>query len=244
MTKQTNKSSLKKINVLAIIPARGGSKRIPNKNIINLCGKPLIKYTIDAAKKSKYINKIVVSTDDKKIKKVSNSLKVEVIERPKELSGDKTPMTPVLNHVVEYLEQKENYKADIVVLLQPTSPLRNSNDIDNTIKVLLNKKDVESAQTYCKITQHPGLMARLDKNNKPTPLNKKDSLKRTQDMPKFYIKNGAVFVVRYNVLKNKKTLYGKNHEAFIMPVERSIDIDEEIDLEIAKVLIKKSKKLK
>jgi CMP-N-acetylneuraminic acid synthetase len=140
-----------KTNVIAIIPARGGSKGIPRKNIRLLAGKPLIAYTIEAAFTSK-MDKVIVSTEDEEIAEISKKYGAEVIERPKGLAKDETPTIDVIFHVLEILKAK-NYNPDIVVLLQPTSPLRNAEDIYNAIKLFLDS-DCESVVSVCEV-EHP-----------------------------------------------------------------------------------------
>jgi len=120
--------------ILAIIPARGGSKRLPKKNVRILRGKPLIFYTIDTANKSKYLDRVIVSTDDKKIAEISAKYGAEVIERPKKLARDDSPIIDAIFHVLNKIE------ADIVVLLQPTSPLRTAKDIDEAINLFIDNK--------------------------------------------------------------------------------------------------------
>ena len=129
------------MNILAIIPARGGSKGIPHKNIQNLAGKPLIAYTIIAAKKSKLIDKIVVSTDDKKIAKISEACGIEVpFLRPKNISKDNSSTIEVVKHTLEFLRTNQDYIPDMIIVLQPTSPLRTTRLIDNAIKILRRTK--------------------------------------------------------------------------------------------------------
>jgi CMP-N,N'-diacetyllegionaminic acid synthase len=127
----------KEKSFLAIIPARGGSKRLPNKNILNLAGKPLIEWSIDAALKSKYIDKVVVSSDDENILKIAKD-KCDIIKRPKELATDTASSIDVIKHVLDNLEKKYDY----IVLLQPTSPLRNEKHIDEAIEFLYKKMQI------------------------------------------------------------------------------------------------------
>ena len=143
------------MNVLAIIPARGGSKRIPYKNIQNLAGKPLIAHTIIAAKKSKVIDKIVVSTDDKKIAKISEAYGIEVpFLRPKNISKDNSPTIEAVKHTLEFLRTNQDYIPDMIIILQPTSPLRTTRSIDNAIKILRKSKS-SCVITVSKIKKHP-----------------------------------------------------------------------------------------
>lgn len=224
--------------ILAIIPARGGSKRIPGKNIKLLAGKPLIAYTIEAAKKSKLIDKIVVSTDDEKIAEVSKQYGAETIIRPKELAQDETPTLPVMLHVLNILKEKEQYEPDFIILLQPTCPLRNEEDINNVMQLMIEGAD--SVQTFCKAVQHPAYMATI-KNGTAIPIDSKGYATRSQDLPEIYAKNGAVYGVTYDLLENKKTLYGKNNRAVIMPVERSVEIDELPEFKLAEFYLKENK---
>ena len=125
---------------LSIIPARGGSKGIPLKNIIKIEKKPLLYYTVDAALKSKLITRTIVSTDNEKISKIAKFYGSEVIKRPKNLSDDKIGLEPTINHVLDFLKKKENYVPDIIIILQNTSPLRNSHHIDGALKLMIKNK--------------------------------------------------------------------------------------------------------
>ena len=227
-----------KTNILAIIPARGNSKRLPNKNIKPLMGKPLIAYTIDAAQKSKYITRIVVTTDNVKISQAAKEYGAEVIKRPKIIAKDTAPVVKAIKHTVEFLKNKENYQPEIIALLQPTSPLKKPEDIDRTIKKFIDKK-ADSVQSFCKIKEHPYYAFKILKD-KAIPLDKKNFTKRFQDLPKFYRESGAVYVFKTSLLK-RNTMYGKKNYAIVMPYERSIDVDSWLDFEIAKLIIKNKK---
>lgn len=217
------------MNIIAIIPARARSKRMPGKNIVEFNGKPLIQHTIEAAKKSKYINKIIISTNDPKVRAIAKD--AEIIWRPEELSGDTSKVEDALIHATKELEQ-QGYKADIIVLLQPTSPLKTTEDIDNTIEAI-TKKGADSAQTFAKVREHPSLMAVIDEHERPQPLNQDNHLKHSQAFKDIYIKTGAVYVCTYDVLKKTKNIYGDKHLAVITSHERGIDIDYPEDLELA-----------
>lgn len=222
------------MNIIAIIPARGGSKRIENKNLIELAGKPLIWYTINEAKKSKYINKLILSTDDNKIIEVAKRYNIEIIKRPKELAKDDSPTIDTINHVLRSLK---DYKPEIIVLLQPTSPLRTVEDIDQTIKTLL-ETNADSVETFCEIEHHPASMFIIDENNDAYPLDKENYKKMYQDLPKVFRENGAVYAVKTDVLTRENTFYGKRHKACIIPKERSVDIDDMASLRLAEFLLK------
>jgi CMP-N,N'-diacetyllegionaminic acid synthase len=221
--------------ILAIIPARGGSKRLPGKNIKPLGGQPLLLRTVNAARASRLIDRIVVSTDDEAIATVAKKAGVEVIRRPASLARNKTPIIPVLLHVVDLLFKKECYRPEIIVLLQVTSPLRTTEDIDATIRRVIEGAD--SAETFCTMKDHPYYAFAIDRNENARPLDPKHVTMRSQDLPKLYKENGAVFAMTIGTLR-KEGLYGKKHRAVIMPSERSIDIDEPIDFKIAEVLLR------
>lgn len=234
---QLARSGVFKFKVVAIIPARGGSKGIPRKNIRNLAGKPLIAYTIEAAKKSRYINQIVVSTDDQEIAEISQSYGVEVpFLRPTELAADDTPMLLVVQHAVRFLEEKGT-NIEIVVLLQPTSPLRSEQDIDRAIGKLLTT-NADSVVSVSKVKKHPLWMVKLKEDRliwfSENPL----EVTRRQDLPELYALNGAVYVVRRDVLIKENSVYGKDIRAIVMNEEESVDIDTMFDLSIAEMIIK------
>jgi len=211
-------------NILAIIPARGGSKGILNKNIVLLAGKPLIVYTIEEAKKSKYINKIVVTTDNYEISRIAKQSNVDVIQRPKHLAQDKTPILPVIKHVLTTI--KEDY--DIIVLLQPTSPLRTVKHIDKAVEVLL-KTNCDSVVSVTKLDLSPMTIISID-NNKLKMICPDLTKTRRQDSNLYRI-NGAVYVTKKDILmKLEHYIIGDNTRVIKMSKEESIDIDEKEDL--------------
>ena len=201
---------MKKISkIIAIIPARGGSKGIPKKNIKNLAGKPLISYTISEVKKSKFISKVIVSTDNKQIEKIAKNLGSETIIRAKKLAQDNSSSLSVVQHVIKNLELSNNFDTDIIVLLQPTSPLRTVTDIDSAIKLFLKSK-CDSVIGMSEVTHPPECMYRMT-NNKIEPLIKtKIKSKRRQDMPKTYQINGSIYICNRDLIMKKHTMFGKN----------------------------------
>lgn len=228
--------------ILAIIPARGGSKGVPRKNIKLLNGKPLISYSIRAALKSKFIDRVIVSTDDKEIAEVAKRYKAEVpFLRPAELAQDTSPTLPVLQHAINFLKNEENYKIDFVVLLQPTTPLMLASDIDSAIEKLVQTK-TNSCVSVCEISERPEWMY-VFKGSKIKPfiqINEKTG--RRQDLPKTYRLNGAVYVIKKDVLMKKNKIIDKdNLSAIIMPIERSVDINEPVDFPIIEAIIKQIK---
>ncbi|MBI2108802.1 MAG: acylneuraminate cytidylyltransferase family protein [Parcubacteria group bacterium] len=219
-----------KTNILAIIPARGGSKGIPGKNIKLLAGKPLIAYSIEAAKNSRFVNRVVVSTDYKDIAEVAEKYGAEVIMRPKELAEDKTPMDPVLKHVVEFLENEEGYTPDAVVLLQPTSPLRTAKHLDEAIEKFL-EGDFDTIISV-EVNKNPRHEIREGKYLVP-------SFKKIENRDKrepSYIENGAIYISKTDLIKNGK-IRGERIGHHEMDRYSSIDIDEPIDFEIVERLL-------
>ena len=218
---------------LAIIPARGGSKRLPRKNILDLCGKPLISWSIEAALKSKYISKVVVSSDDEEILNISSNFGADIIKRPYELANDTATTFDAIKHTINNLE-----KYDYIVLLQPTSPLRNEKHIDEAIE-LLEEKQVDAIVSVCEMDHSP-----LWSNTLPKDGNMKNFLrdevlnKRSQDLEKYYRVNGAVYICKTDkLLENKSFFLKDNIFAYIMDRKSSIDIDEEIDFLFAEIVI-------
>ncbi|MFJ7408996.1 MULTISPECIES: cytidylyltransferase domain-containing protein [unclassified Lysinibacillus] len=224
-----------KPKVLAIIPARGGSKTVPRKNIKDLAGKPLIVWTIEEAKKSKYIDRVIVSSEDKEILQVAQSFGEDVpFLRPAHLAEDTTAGIEPILHALEHFSSY-----DFVVVLQPTSPLRLVEDIDGCIEQLLQEK-AEFCVSVCEVEQSPYWMYTIDNTAKIQPLLKQQSLiTRRQDLPKVYTLNGAVYIANISLLKQTRNFITEETIAYVMPVERSYDIDTEEDFKICEFLYQK-----
>ena len=220
----------------AIIPARGGSKGIPKKNIKPLRGKPLISYSIEHAKKSKYINKVVVSTEDEEIAEISTEYSAEIIERPKELAKDESPTIDAIFHALAVLKT-ENYNPDIIILLQPTSPLRNAEDIDNAMELFLNS-GCESVVSVCEVEHSPYWSLKIEDNHLKPIFGEKYLEMRRQDLPKVYMPNGAIFISTPENLRKYKSFHCPKTIPYVMPLERSVDIDKEIDFMLAELLMR------
>lgn len=227
---------MKDKKIIAIIPARGGSKRIPRKNIKLLAGKPLVFYTIKAALKSKYLDRIIVSTEDKEIEGITKKYGSEVIKRPKALAKDKSPTIDVVFHILGVLE-KEDYKPEAVVLLQPTSPLRATEDIDEAVRIFLNQ-DCKSVVSVCQYAHSPYWFFKIEKKRLKPLLGRKYFQLQSQDLPPVYLPNGAVFVASPETLLKYRG-FDNNDKIlpYIMPSQRSIDIDEELDFKLAELII-------
>lgn len=218
----------------AIIPARQGSTRIKNKNLKNINGKPLIYWTIKEAKKSKYLNSIIVSTDSKSIKKFCLKNKVNVpFLRPKKLSNEKSSMHSVLKHAHNYLKNNDQH-FDFYVLLQPTSPLRTVEDIDSACKII-DKKNFDSLVSVVKLKKYMSPVLVYTSKNMQTlqSFNKKDKKKSGI----FYSRNGAaIYITKVKNVMNY--ILGGRLGFYLMPSSRSVDIDEQDDFLMAEKLLK------
>ncbi|MAF43259.1 MAG: acylneuraminate cytidylyltransferase [Parcubacteria group bacterium] len=225
--------------IIAIIPARGGSKTVPKKNIKLLAGKPLIAYTIEEAKKSKYLDRIIVSTQDKEIANVSEKYGAEVIKRPEHLAGDTSKTIDALLHVVRVLIRKK-YFPEIAVELQPTSPLRQVKDIDEAIEFFFkNKSDSVTVASVCEEVFNPYLALKIEKKSLKPVFGWEYFSKRKQDLPKVYFPNGAIHIFTPKFLFKNKSVYRQKVLPYIMPSERSIDIDQESDFLLAETYLNK-----
>ncbi|WP_339799092.1 acylneuraminate cytidylyltransferase family protein [Paenibacillus sp. FSL R5-0744] len=226
--------------ILAIIPARGGSKGVPHKNIKKLAGKPLISWTIEEAKKSRYIDRLILSSDDHKIIEIARSQGCDApFIRPKHLSEDTTPgIDPVL-HAINQLPS-----FDYVVLLQPTSPLRLVEDIDGCIENIVNM-GAPACVSVTKTNESPYWMYTLKENNmlKQLIVQEKE-IERRQELPEVYYTNGAVYVADVNWLLKSGTFLEKETVAYVMPRNRSNDIDTEEDFLICEYFLGRVHKLK
>jgi len=229
----------KRKTILALVPARRGSKGIPDKNIKMLDGKPLIAYTIGAAKKSKYIDAVIVSTDSKKIAEISQKYGAEVpFIRPKELATDSAKSINVILHAMNWIENHTNKKYNYLILLQPTSPFRSSMDIDKAIEEIINKEK-DALVSVCEVSENPYWMKVIDEEgNLKDFIEGEENYSRRQDLPKVYILNGAIYIAKWEVLKEDKSFYRRECRPFIMSKEKSLDIDNPLDFEFAVFLMK------
>lgn len=223
--------------VFALIPARGGSKGVPRKNIKNIAGKPLISWSIEAAKKSMYIDRVIVSTEDNEIAGVSKSCGAEIpFIRPAELADDKARSIDVVLHCLKWIEETGSIKP-ILILLQPTSPLRNADDIDRALESMFERK-AKAVVSVCETDHHP-----FWANVLPEDCGMKDFIrpeiknKSRQDLPKYYMLNGAIYIGFERYIRDNNGFLGNDTYAYIMPKDRSIDIDSEMDFRLAKILL-------
>jgi len=224
------------LKLLALIPARGGSKGIPRKNVKKICDKPLIAWSIEAAQKSKYIDKLVVSTEDKEISNIAKKYGADIpLSRPEELSRDDTLIVPV---ILDAIKKLPGY--DWVLLLQPTSPLRTEEDIDRMIR-LCYKRGVNAAVSVCLANKHPNWMYEISGHGYLKPYIDTPLISRRQELPFIYNLNGALYCANIGWLKKTGTFLTDETLAYEMPVERSVDIDNISDWKWAEYLLSKSK---
>jgi CMP-N-acetylneuraminic acid synthetase len=232
--------SSKTLRVLAVIPARGGSKGVPRKNIRPVGGKPLIAYTIEAALAARHLlHRIIVSTEDTEIAEVAWKYGAEVpFLRPAELADDKAPMVPVLQHAVQFVEQQDNIRLDWVCLLQPTDPLRSVKDIEEAV-CLARTGDCDSIISVVQVfAVHPILMKRIEHGRLlPYCIEEKEGTRRQDYQPPAYMRNGAIYLTRRNVLMEHNSIWGKTICPYIMPPERSVGVDSELDMKLVELLI-------
>lgn len=230
---------------LGIITARGGSKGIPRKNIKKIANKPLIDYTFNAVKDSKLLNRCILSSEDDEIIEHSKENNIEVIfTRPKELAKDETSSLEVLIHAVEYLSKKEDYIPDYIVTLQPTSPLRTAQDIDISIKMILEDQEADSLVSVCEVPHghNPFSVMEFD-GHFLFPYIKEKLIMRRQEKPIFYARNGAaIYITKYNTLIDEKRIIGDKCIPYFMSKEKSLDIDDWFDWDIMEYLLKKKGK--
>jgi N-acylneuraminate cytidylyltransferase/CMP-N,N'-diacetyllegionaminic acid synthase len=227
--------------MLAIIPARGGSKGLPGKNIKYLGGKPLIAYTIEAALLSKFVDKVIVSTDDQQIADIAEKFGAEVpFLRPTELATDDAKAIDNYIYTVERLNKEYAFDIKEFVVLQPTSPLRTFEDIDEAISIFHQK----NADSVISMNQalHPPLWAKKIQDNVITDyFNVTTDTTNRQDLDVAFMPNGAIYVFKFSLLKNKRTYISENSVPHIMPSERSIDIDSQMDFDFADFLLARKK---
>ncbi len=218
---------------LAIIPARGGSKRLPKKNILDLAGKPLIAWSIEAGLQSKYLDKVIVTSDALEILDIAKKIGAETILRPAHLARDTSTTFDVIEHLL-----KNVTTFDYVVLLQPTSPLRSSHHIDEAI-ALLDSKKADAIISVCAMDHSPLWSNTLPDDGDMQHFIKDDiQNKRSQDLDQYYRINGAIYIAETKKLLEEKSFFLKNNiYAYKMDQMHSIDIDEKIDFDLAKLYL-------
>jgi CMP-N,N'-diacetyllegionaminic acid synthase len=230
----------KKKKIIAIIPARSGSKRLVNKNIRNLNGKSLIEWTIASAKSSKLLDKIFVSTDSKKIRDIAIGQKINIpFMRPLSIAIDKSPTWELVIHALEKFRKKDE-KYDYIALLEPTSPLRKKNDIDNAIKKIVNNSDAETLISLGKIQlEHPIWSKRLDFKNYVKPyFNSKKKAYQSQQLKTAYFPYGVIYLSTVKSFYKKKNFYTKKTIPYFIERWQNYEVDDILDLKIIEKIMK------
>jgi len=227
--------------ILGVITARGGSKSIHRKNIKKLAGKPLIVYTIEAAKESKYLTRVIVSTDDKEIAEISEHHGADVpFMRPTELAQDDSTSMEAVQHALGWLKENENEEYDYIMILQPTSPLRTAEDIDNAIKKIV-ETHADSVMSMYELTDFsPKKIKKITQEGVIEPYFQEEGQQsvRRQDLNKMYKRNCAIYLTRTDLIM-EGDLFGKKSVAYFMPEDRSIDINQPSDFEMVECFLKK-----
>jgi len=226
-----------KQKILAIIPARGGSKGIPRKNVANLAGRPMIAYTIEAALRAQYIDRVIVSTEDPEIENISLTLGAEVVKRPLRLATDETKTIDVLTQVTEFTSSN-GYSSDSVITLQPTSPLRTTKHINEAVELFLTDPNADSLVSCIKVPHiyHPYSQMRLSPegyllNFLPNP----EPSRRQDKIPTFARNGAAIYITRSDRLQDY--IFGGRLIPYFMNTQDSLDIDEPKDLEEAERIL-------
>jgi CMP-N-acetylneuraminic acid synthetase len=226
--------------VLAVIPARGGSKGVPRKNIRPVHGKPLIAYTIEPALAVKYrLHRLIVSTDDEEIASTAMNYGAEVpFMRPADLGGDKVPMVPVLQHAVQTIEAMDGVKMDWVLLLQPTCPFRLPGDILAALDLAFQGGCDSVISVVQVFSQHPILMKKIENNQLlPFMIEEVEGTRRQDYTPPAYMRNGCIYLTNRDNLINNHSIWGKVIRPYIMPEERSVNVDSELDMKLVEFML-------
>jgi len=226
--------------ILAIIPARGGSKAVPRKNIRFLCGKPLIAWTIEAALAAgDLLHRVIVSTDDEEIAGIAHACGAEVpFLRPAEMASDTAPTLQALQHAVDFVEKEDGVKMDWVLTLQPTAPFRTAQDIAEGIR-LAREGGCDSVISVTQVlAEHPILMKKIvDGRLEPYCIEEKEGTRRQDYDPPAYIRNGAIYLTKRDVLMAENSIWGESIRPYVMPEERSLDIDSEHDFKLVEIVM-------
>lgn len=222
------------MKVLGIIPARGGSKGIIQKNIREICGAPLISYTIEAAQHSELLTDFIVASDDDEILKTAAIYNTKVYKRNEKNAQDASPIEPVIFEVLEYVD--EVY--DVIILLQPTAPIRSGKDIDNVIRMFQVDGSLKNVISVIQLNDiHPARMYNLDKDYNMKPLDLESERMQRQKLEPVFLRNGCIYAVTVNAFIEQKSVMLNEKKAYIMPYTKWLNIDEERDLILADYMI-------
>lgn len=223
--------------IIAIIPARGGSKRLPGKNIKLLADKPLIAWTIEAALESKVFDHVFVSTDCDEIAQVAKTFGAEVpFLRPAEIATDTATTNDVVTHLVEWFEKEYNRAVTTVAILQPTSPLRNAKNVQEAF-ALMGNEDTKAVVSVCELEYPIQFCNKLGLDGSMDGFIKPEHLKRTQDIATYYRLNGALYLFKREYVNSLNKLYSEGTYSYIMTSRSSVDIDTKEDFSLAEFFI-------
>lgn len=228
--------------MLGLITARGGSKGIPRKNVLPLAGKPVIGWTIEAALASDKLTRVAVSTDDDEIAEISRWEGAEVpFLRPARLGRDDTAHMDVVIHALDWLARHERFVPNYLMLLQPTSPLRTASDIDGAVALAV-ERDADSLISVCETHQHPHLVRKISEDGTLVDFvsgapEAGSSERRRQDLPPAYFENGAIYLTKTKILLDERTFCPRNTIPYVMPAERSLQLDDAWDLRLVELTI-------
>ena len=239
-----------KIQILAIIPARSGSKGLKNKNIKFLNGHPLLAYSIKAGLSSNNIDRVICSTDSKKIRDIARDYGADVpFIRPKKFATDQSRDFSFINHTLEWLRDNENYTPNLIIILRPTSPLRRIDDIDDSINIMINNPNYDSLRSVCETNYTPYKMWKINQNNNlldpllrlnydPEPYNSP-----RQSLPKIYWQTGQIEIIRYSCIIDLKSVSGSKITSYQLDESISVDIDTEENFKLAEIILKSNNEL-
>lgn len=231
----------KEKRILGVVVGRGGSKGIPRKNVRLLGGRPLISYAVVPGKESAYIDRLIVSSDDAEIIEVAKSFGAEApFVRPAELASDTAKALPVIQHAVQFCEHEEGKKYDFIVYLEPTGPLRLAEDIDRAVEKAVDT-NADSVVGLMELEDANPVRVKkiVDDRIEPFAIPEPEGLRR-QDQEKAYLRNGSVYVFKRDSVVDKNSLWGEVSRPYVMPRERSVNIDEESDFLVAEYFLKKT----
>jgi len=227
------------MRVLGVIPARGGSKGVVNKNLRPVGGEPLIAHSIRAARQSSHLTRFLTTTDSEEIARVAREYDCPVLIRPSHLGLDDSPILGAVVHALEECERHSGQPYDAIVLLQPTSPIRTGEDIDNVIGILKDDPEVDGVISVCPMDDvHPARMYRLDDDRWMHPLYEELETAQRQSLPLVYYRNGALYAVRRTVVVDQHMMMARRKKAYVMSREHLANIDDERDLVIADTLVR------
>jgi CMP-N,N'-diacetyllegionaminic acid synthase len=226
------------LRVLGVIPARGGSKGVPRKNLRPVAGQPLVAHAIRSAQESERLSTFLTTTDDEEIARVASACGSPVLRRPPGLAADETSMVDVVLHALSHAEHETGDEYEAVALLQPTSPVRTGKDIDAALEILETDPEVDAVISVVPTEdEHPARMYRMDGRGELVSFWPTLETAQRQDLPALYYRNGAIYAVRRVVLVEKRTMMGDRKRPYVMSREQLVNVDDERDLVIAEAVV-------